>query len=161
MLLLVEGVELNSGSTVMELARNLRNLLHPTNPCVTRFKLLYQLFQINWIKYLPNYQQKINSTNKQQNMRIIAPEQTLTINYVEHSDIINSAIGKQGNNNVQNKSEATNETIERVNKNVIDKNKRKNNAIIFNLPDTNSFIEDKRRLSSLFSDFNLDEKMID
>ena len=94
-------------------------------------------------------------------MRIIALEQTLSINDVEHSDIINPALGNQGNNNVQNESAAINETIERVVKNVIDKNNRKNNAIIFNLPDTNSFIEDKRRLFSLFFDLNLDEKIIE
>ena len=90
----------------------------------------------------------INSSSealKQQNMRIIALEETLSINDVEHSDIMNPAIGNQGNKNLQDKSGATNETIERVVKNVIDKNNRKNNAIIFNLRDTNSFIEDKRR----------------
>ena len=74
---------------------------------------------------------------------------------------MNPAISNQGNSSVQYKSGATNETIERVVKNVIDKNSRKNNAIIFNLPDTNSFIEDKRRLSILFSDLNLDEKIIE
>ena len=106
----------------------------------------------------------INSTNealKQQNIRIIALEKTLSVNDVEHSEIMNLAIGNQGKNNVQNKSGATNETIERIVKNVIDKNNRKNNAIIFNLPDTNSFIEDKRRLSSLFFYLNLDEKIIE
>ena len=92
-------------------------------------------------------------------MRIIALEQTLSINDVKHSDIMNPAIGNQGNNNIQNKSGTTKETIERVIKNVIDNNNRKNNAIVFNLLNTNSFMEDKRRLSSLFSYFNLDEKM--
>ena len=94
-------------------------------------------------------------------MRIIALEQALSINDVEHSDIMNPAIGNLGNNNVQNKSGATNETIERVVENVIDKITAKIRPFIFNLPDTNSFIEDKKRLSLLFSYLNLDEKMIE
>ena len=147
MLLLFGGVELNPGPTVAELAKKFEDFIASYQSMRDQFYTTVPALSNKLNQVFAELSTIINNTNevlKQQNMRIIALEQTLSINDVEHSDIMNPAIGSQGNNNVQNKSGATNETIERVVKNVIDKNNRKNNAIVFNLPDTNSFIEDKR-----------------
>ena len=163
-LLLIGGVEMNPGPTVAELAKKFEEFVASYQSMRDQFETTVPALSNKLDQIFAELSTIIHCTNetlKQQNMRIIALEQKLSINNFEHSNIMNPAISNQGNSSVQYKSGATNETIERVVKNVIDKNSRKNNAIIFNLPDTNSFIEDKRRLSILFSDLNLDEKIIE
>ena len=46
-------------------------------------------------------------------------------------------------------------------KNVLEKEKRKCNVVIFNMPDSNSFVDDKQNLSKLTFDLNLDENVIE
>ena len=52
-------------------------------------------------------------------------------------------------------------SIKRLIKNALDKDKRKCNVIIFNLPDRDSFYDDKLKISNLMYDLELDECMIE
>ena len=51
-------------------------------------------------------------------------------------------------------------SIEKVVNDVLEKNKRKCNVVIFILPDINFFDNDKKNLSDLMYDFELDESMV-
>ena len=52
-------------------------------------------------------------------------------------------------------------SIECTVKAALDREKCKSNVIMFNMPDTNLFWDDKRNLSKLMHDLDLDESMID
>ena len=92
MLLLVGGVELNPGPTVAELAKKFEEFIasyqsmcdqfHTTVPALSN-KLDQVFAELSTIIYSKN------EALKQQNIRIIALEQTLSIKDVEHSDIMN------------------------------------------------------------------------
>ena len=52
-------------------------------------------------------------------------------------------------------------SVERLVNNVLDKNKRRCNVIAFNMPDTNSFNYDKRNMSQLVYELDLNECMVE
>ena len=51
-------------------------------------------------------------------------------------------------------------SVERLVNNVLDKNKRKCNVIVFNMPDNDSLNDDKCNLSQLMYELELNESMI-
>ena len=52
-------------------------------------------------------------------------------------------------------------SVERLVYNLLDKNKRMCNVIVFNMPDTDSFNDDKRNMSQLMYELDLNECMVE
>ena len=109
-----------------------------------------------------------DETFKLHNLRLCALEHKLT-DTVTSTQVDEHEVRNQGNSIAHSSSFIAQVTsnqysissIEKVVKNVLDKNKRKCNVIIFNFPDFDSFDNDKNYLSDLMYDLELDESMVD
>ena len=181
-MLLISGVELNPGPTVAELAKRLDEFVASYD--VMRDHLMQisestiPALSASIVKANEAFNELstlLNSTKeaiKQHDLRLCS----LEISVSEMRSSIPSAVADEhnrlvranatvlrpalGGDNYDISNRESIFSIEHVVKNALDKEKRKCNVIIFNLHDTNSFIDDKNNLSELMYDLGVQEDMI-
>ena len=171
MLLLIGGIELNPGPTVAELAKKLDDFIASYHIMREQIQLSVPTLASRLDQIVKELSTVISNTDeafKLHNLRLCALKQKLT-DAVTSTQVDEHEVRNQGNSIVHSSSFIAQDTynqysissIEKVVKNVLDKNKRKRNVIIFNFPDFDSFDNDKNYLSDLMYDLELDESMVD
>ena len=161
MLLFIGCVELNPGPTVAEVSKRLDD-----------FIAKYQAERDKLMASVPSFSTRLDDlrieiTTLVNNMNTAISLLESRLCALEASEFPFEAIptnekhdDKHGNQpNIDHNLSTS--SIERVVRNVIDKDKRKHNVIIFNMPDSDSFRNDKRNLSKLMYDLDLDENMVE
>ena len=171
MLLLIGGIELNPGPTVAELAKKLDDFIASYQIMREQIQLSVPTLASKLDQIVKELSTVISNTDeafKLHNLRLCALEQKLT-DVVTSNQVDEHEVRNQGNSIAHSSSFIAQDTsnqysissIEKVVKNVLDKNKRKCNVIIFNFPDFDSFDNDKNYLSDLMYDLELDESMVE
>ena len=165
LLLLIGGVEVNPGSTVAEISKRLDEFIHSYQ--AERDQLLLSIPTLSsrldeHIKDISALVINMNTEITKQEARLLALESSLLMKTkspceVQESNVIQNHQSNHGNQ----ASVVYNNLVERMIKNVLEKEKRKCNVVIFNMPDSNSFVDDKQNLSKLTFDLNLDENVIE
>ena len=173
-LLLIGGVEPNPGPTVAELAKKLDDFIISYQ--TVRDQLLPDLSSRldAVVKELSDLMNNTNEAFKQQNLRLLALEKSVKEKNapansslcIDQNNGLGPSLGNRvtttetsSSNNISSHDSVS--SIERVVNNVLEKNKRKRNIMIFNLPDTDSFFDDKSALCDLLYDLELSDNMIE
>ena len=154
--LLIGGVEVNPGPTFAEVSKRLDEFIHPYQ--AERDQLLLSIPALSsrldeHIKDISALVININTEITKQEVRLLVLESSLLIKAkspceVQETNVIQNHQSNHGNQT----SVVCNNSVERIIKNVLDNEKRKCNVVIFNMPDSNSFVGDKHNLSKLTFD---------
>ena len=164
-LLLIGGVEPNPGPTVAELSKRLDELIVQIQAMRDQLSALPVLSTKLDVAVTELYSllDGTKETIKQHNLRLCALEKSIVTKASPDNSCGSNLDGRgnnHGNANAGANGNSAPESIERIVKTVLDRDRRKCNVVLFNLPDTNSFQDDKRNLSELMHDLELDESMI-
>ena len=162
LLLLCAGIEPNPGPTVAELARKLDEFIAAYDVTYDQLHLSIPALAIRLdeeIKNLRSLLSTVDATLLQLGARISTIESRAPQPKGEIPAVVNNAQSPR-NRSVTNSGEYSPQSIENLVNSALDKDKRKCNIIIFNLSDTDSFQDDKYKLSRLFRDLRLHDSCI-
>ena len=166
LLLLCAGIEPNPGPTVAELARKLDEFIAAYDVTCDQLHLSIPALAIRLdeeIKNLRSLFSTIDATLLQLAARISTIESRVPLPNTngEIPAVVNNAHLPQNlNEYAKNSGAYSPQSIENLVNSALDKEKRKCNVIIFNLSDTDSFHDDKNKLSRLYRDLRLQDSCI-
>ena len=173
-LLLIGGVELNPGPTVAEVSKKLDEFIADFRALRSETHDSHTAIYTRLEAFMTEINEKVTAITNGEvifNERIAALERAQTTNNTSLHEIRNDIASIRACQSPLHLTQPTNTPTLLSNNNAaqeisalvheaLETEKRKQNAIIFNLPDSDSFDNDKYMLHALFSDLGINDVMI-